>query len=256
MLESVNMNLMNEFVLTDTRKKCDYRSDNNLFLCKIEQTIEMNLSDRTFNHNSFASKMEVSRSTLQRKLFLLTGLTPCKLITSLRIKLAMQLLANDIYNVTEIAYKVGFNDPKYFSRCFKNQSGLNPKEFQKSVQMEEVKINNSNKEKTFFVKAVNQIEKKIKEPNYCINQFATDLCVSKSNLYRKVKGSTGQSPSELIRSVKLNYSTKLFTTDNNIQDIAWAVGFYDSKYFSRCFKKEHGLTPTQYKTLISRQNSQ
>lgn len=250
MLESINLNHIGEFMLKDNYRHPNYRSKNEFFIEKLEKTIEKNVSDRTFNYDSFAVKMEVSKSTLQRKLNMLIGLSPCELISSLRIKLAMQMLTNNIYNISEIAYKVGFNDPKYFSRCFKNQAGLNPKEFRESIQNKEVEVDNTGNDMTFLVKAVDQIEKKIKEPNYSNNQFAIDLFVSKSTLYRKLKVDIGLSPSELIRSIKINYSTRLFTKDANIQDIAYAVGFYDSKYFSRCFKKELGLTPTQYRLMV------
>lgn len=250
MLETINLNLLNEFDFVDVYDKSNYGNENELFLYKIKSTIENNINDRNFNYDSFALKLDVSKSTLHRKINKLTGLTPCELIASYRIKLAMQMLTNDMYNISEIAYKVGFNDPKYFSRCFRNQSGLNPKKYRESVLSKREKPNYLDHETVFFNNAIAMIEERIKEQNYCVDQLAFDLCVSKSSLYRKIKNKTGLSPNELISSVRINYSTKLFAEFESIKEVAYAVGFNDTKYFSRFFKKEIGLTPTQYKLML------
>ena len=251
MLETINLNLLNEFDFVDVYGKSNHTNENELFLYKIKNTIEKNINDRNFNYDSFAMKLDVSKSTLHRKINKLTGLTPCELIASYRIKLAMQMLTNDMYNISEIAYKVGFNDPKYFSRCFRNQSGLNPKKYRETVLSKKERASYPDHETTFFNKAIAIIEERIKEQNYCVDQLAFDLCVSKSSLYRKIKNKTGLSPNELISSVRINYSTKLFSELDSIKEVAYAVGFNDTKYFSRFFKKEIGLTPTQYKLMIS-----
>lgn len=255
MLETVNLDLMNEFVFTNENEKQDATHKNNLFLTQIKRAIEKNISDVNFNYDLFASKLHVSKSTLNRKINQLTGLTPRELISSYRIKLAMQMLSDKSQNISQIAYKLGFNDPKYFSRCFKIQSGLNPREYRESLQNRNAELHCCNHDMGFINKAIAGIKKNIMEQNYSIDQFASDMSVSKSSLYRKLKENTGLSPNEFVRSVRINHSTKLFTASSQIQEIGYAVGFDDSKYYSRCFKKELGLTPTQYKILLSKNSN-
>ena len=76
--------------------------------------------------------MATSKSTLHRKLKSLTGLSPGEFIRNVRLKHAVQMLNNNVGNISEIAFAVGFNDPKYFSRCFKIEFGMTPKEFQEA----------------------------------------------------------------------------------------------------------------------------
>jgi len=246
---------MNDFKITKEFEKHNTTDKNHLFLSQIKSTIENNGSDGSFNYDTFALKLRVSRSTLHRKVNKLTGLTPRELISSYRMKLALQMLSDKSYNISEVAYKLGFNDPKYFSRCFKNQSGLNPREYRESMREKKGEVFCSNHDISFIQKAKAGIEKNIMQQNFSIDQFAFDMSVSKSTLYRKLKEVTGLSPNEFIRSVRINHSTKLFTASSQIQDIGFAVGFDDSKYYSRCFKKELGLTPTQYKIMLNKNSN-
>jgi AraC-like DNA-binding protein len=253
----INMITLNETVAENVTHACQPgivlfpdvdKGENKIVFGKLEKIIETNIHNQSFDFDNFAKLMNMSKSTLHRKVSEISGLSPCKLINQERISRAMILLKEDDLNISEIAYQVGFNDAKYFSRCFKSQTGMIPKEYRD--QFKQMKVESGNKKK-FFVKAVERIEKKISEPDYDIDQFALDLCVSKSTLYRKLRDDIGLSPNELIRSVRIKSSTRLFTKGVNIQDIAFAVGFYDSKYFSRCFKKEVGITPTQYRMRIT-----
>ena len=56
----------------------------------------------------------------------LTGLSPIEFIRQIRIKKALRLMDDGETSITEVAYKTGFNDPKYFSRCFKAEMGMSP----------------------------------------------------------------------------------------------------------------------------------
>ena len=92
--------------------------------------VESKLADETYDFDLFAQDMSSSRSTLHRKLKSLTGLSPWEFIRNIRLKHAAQMMKNNVGSISEIAFKVGFNDPKYFSRCFKAEFGMTPKEFQ------------------------------------------------------------------------------------------------------------------------------
>ena len=76
-----------------------------------------------------AAAAAVSRSGLLRKLKQTMGVTPQELLSEARVKHACQLLRSTEKNVSEIAYACGFTDPKYFSRSFKQSTGLSPLEF-------------------------------------------------------------------------------------------------------------------------------
>ena len=66
---------------------------------------------------------------MYRKLKSLTNLSGNEFIKNVRLKKAVQLLESENYNVSEIAYKVGFSDPPYFSRIFKKQYGKSPSDY-------------------------------------------------------------------------------------------------------------------------------
>ena len=71
----------------------------------------------------------MSRVNLYKKLKSLTGHTPIEFIRAFRIKRAAQLLAKSQMGVSEVAYQVGFNDPRYFTRYFKSEFNMLPSEY-------------------------------------------------------------------------------------------------------------------------------
>jgi len=113
----------------------EYGSIDELFLKQAVLKVEEKLSDDTFDFDQFAVDMATSKSTLHRKLKSLTGLSPGEFIRSIRLKHAVQMLSNNMGNISEIAFAVGFNDPKYFSRCFKIEFGHTPREYQESKKI-------------------------------------------------------------------------------------------------------------------------
>ena len=79
---------------------------------------------------ALARSLAMSRIQLYRKLKALTGETPNSLLRNIRLKRAAQLLATHQFNVSEVAYKVGFTDLKYFRERFREQFGVNPGEYE------------------------------------------------------------------------------------------------------------------------------
>ena len=102
-------------------------------LKRVMQFIEENISDSGIGVGDMAAAAAVSRSGLQRKLKQTMGVTPQELLSEARIKRACQLLQQTDKPVAEIAYACGFNDPKYFSRCFKQSTGKTPSEFKNTL---------------------------------------------------------------------------------------------------------------------------
>ncbi|MBE0661435.1 MAG: response regulator [Bacteroidales bacterium] len=99
------------------------------FLEKIMNTIETHFEDEQFSVESLADHVNMSVSQLNRKLNALIDQPPGQLIRSLRLQRAADLLAQKAGSVSEICYKVGFNDNAYFSRAFKKQFGCSPSEY-------------------------------------------------------------------------------------------------------------------------------
>ena len=75
---------------------------------------------------NFARHLGMSRTAYYNRMKELTGLSPIEFIRQIRIKKALRLMDDGETSIMEVAYKTGFNDPKYFSRCFKAEMGMSP----------------------------------------------------------------------------------------------------------------------------------
>ena len=102
-------------------KELTITSSDEKFLEKAIQIVEKNIADSEFNVYMFTEQMNMSRSVLFRKIKALTGQSISSFIRTIKIKRAGQLLTKTSMNISEIAYEVGFNDLKYFRKCFKNE---------------------------------------------------------------------------------------------------------------------------------------
>jgi signal transduction histidine kinase/DNA-binding response OmpR family regulator len=100
-----------------------------LFLQKLQEQIQLHLNDTEFGVPQLADSVQRSQMQLYRKLKALTDRTPSQFIRSYRLQKALTLLQARELNISEIAYKVGFSDPSYFSRMFHKEFGKNPSQF-------------------------------------------------------------------------------------------------------------------------------
>jgi signal transduction histidine kinase/ligand-binding sensor domain-containing protein/DNA-binding response OmpR family regulator len=96
------------------------------FLQKATAIILENISDANFDVVNLENGLDMSKMQLYRKLKNLTSLAANEFIRSIRLQQALVLIQSNQFNVSEIAYKVGFNDPAYFTRVFKKQFGQSP----------------------------------------------------------------------------------------------------------------------------------
>lgn len=99
------------------------------FLNKALKIVEKNIGNSEFSVERMGRELGVSRGHLYNKILALTGKTPVEFIRLMRLKRAAQYLAKSQQTVSEIAFMVGFNDPKYFSKYFKDEFGMVPSEF-------------------------------------------------------------------------------------------------------------------------------
>jgi len=102
------------------------------FLEKANKIINEHISDTSFGVELFASNLAISRAALHKKLVALIGEPPSELIKRVRLSKAGVLLKNKTGNISEIALEVGFNNPAYFSECFKKQFGDTPSQYQRN----------------------------------------------------------------------------------------------------------------------------
>lgn len=102
-------------------------------------------------------------------------------------------------------------------------------------------------DKKFMDKATKEIESHIDDEDYDIGQLAEAVCMSKSTLYRKIKSLTDMSPVEFLRTMRLKKSHRMLTEqpDLSISEIASSCGFSTLRYFSKCFKEEYGMAPSE-----------
>lgn len=107
----------------------EYSSLDEVFLKQAISVVEQHLDNDTFDFDLFADKMLTSKATLHRKIKNLTDLAPVEFIKNIRMKHAIQMFDNNAGNISEVAYAVGFNDPKYFSKCFKAEFGITPRDY-------------------------------------------------------------------------------------------------------------------------------
>jgi signal transduction histidine kinase/ligand-binding sensor domain-containing protein/DNA-binding response OmpR family regulator len=99
------------------------------FLTNINKLIEDNISNSDFSIDALAVKLLISRSGLFAKMKSLTGMTPNDFIRLIRLRKAVELLSRGELSIKEICYQTGFNNPSYFTKCFRKQFGKLPKDF-------------------------------------------------------------------------------------------------------------------------------
>jgi DNA-binding response OmpR family regulator len=103
-------------------------SQNDKFIKDATEIVEKNIDDPDFSVDHLSHDLFMSRVTLYKKIVSITGKTPIEFIRIIRLKRAAQLLEKGM-NVSQTAYEVGFNNPKYFTKYFKEEFGMLPSEY-------------------------------------------------------------------------------------------------------------------------------
>lgn len=104
-------------------------SQDDIFIQRIMKFIEDNIDNSEMTIDEIVSSVGFSRSAFFKKLKSLTGLAPVEFLKEVRIQRAAQLVETGEFNISQISYMIGMNDPRYFSRCFKQKFGMSPKEY-------------------------------------------------------------------------------------------------------------------------------
>lgn len=128
-------NLPDSYGLTPSQPQITPYDDQ--FMKQVMEYMEEQMDNSELTIDDFANRLMLSRTVFYRKLKSIVGLTPVDFIRDIRIKRAVQLIDSGNFNFSQVAYMTGFNDPKYFSKCFKKQMGITPTEY-KDKQKERV----------------------------------------------------------------------------------------------------------------------
>jgi signal transduction histidine kinase/ligand-binding sensor domain-containing protein/DNA-binding NarL/FixJ family response regulator len=121
--------LENNEVINNDYQHIDLPEKDAAFLREVDKVMEQHFTDAAFTVDDFAKIMHTGRTLFFKKIKYLTGYTPNEFIRVRRMKKAAELLKTYKYNVSEVAYMVGINDPFYFSKCFKAQFGCSPSRY-------------------------------------------------------------------------------------------------------------------------------
>jgi AraC-like DNA-binding protein len=96
-------------------------------------------------------------------------------------------------------------------------------------------------------KAIEVVETNMSNPLFSVEKMAKEVGMSRTNMHRKIKAITGFPPSELIRSIRLRKAAILLLSKaDSVSQISFTVGFDDHSYFSKSFKKQFGVSPSEY----------
>jgi len=101
------------------------------FLQKVMKAVNSHIEEPEFGVTELSKELFTSRQHLYRKLQALLGLTGQEFIRSIRLKRAAQMLRSHTDQITQIAYKTGFNNPSYFTECFRREFGQTPSSYEK-----------------------------------------------------------------------------------------------------------------------------
>lgn len=120
-------------------------------------------------------------------------------------------------------------------------------QFRKDENLKVEDMEMSSIDKTLLDNAIAFVEKHLDDEEYSVEDFSSDMCMSRMNLYRKLHGLTGQSPLEFMRTIRLKRGAQMIKEGTlSVTEIAEKVGFGTVRNFRKCFKDLFGMSPSEY----------
>ncbi len=127
-----------------------------------------------------------------------------------------------------------------------NRQRLHEK-FRQSFFMEPKDMATTTMDEQFIRRAVHIVEDSLQEETFGVEQLAKAIGMSRANLYRKIQAIAGVAPREFVQQIRLRRAAQLLAQNaSTISEIAYLTGFSDPAYFSNCFKKQFGQTPSDF----------
>ena len=120
--------------------------------------------------------------------------------------------------------------------CFRKEGILQPGE-----------VSVTSADEQFLQKAMDVVEKYMGDSDFRVGTFVAEMNMSRSVLYRKFEALTGQSVNEFVRNIRLKRAAQLLSLNElTVSEVTYEVGFSDPQYFSKCFSRHYGMTPSDY----------
>jgi signal transduction histidine kinase/ligand-binding sensor domain-containing protein/DNA-binding response OmpR family regulator len=121
--------------------------------------------------------------------------------------------------------------------------------FRKTLEVVASEITVTSLDEKLMQKTIGLVEKNIENPEYSVDDLASDVGMSRGHLYRKLLAITGKSPVEFIRTIRLKRAAQLLKESQlTVNEVAYMVGFNNPKYFRKYFKEEFGVSPSHYES--------
>ena len=123
----------------------------------------------------------------------------------------------------------------------------NHQQFRQKMNIEPSEITITPLDEQFIKKAIALVEQNISNSDFSVEMLAAEVAMSRSTLYKKLMAITGQGPAEFIRTIRIKRGRALLETSQmQVTEIAYAVGFSTVKSFTMNFKAEYGITPSEF----------
>ena len=117
-----------------------------------------------------------------------------------------------------------------------------------SKEQREIIAEDGDTDSNFLDRLRQLVQEQMADSDFGVESLASDMSLSRVQLYRKVKALTGRTPVDIIRLSRLNRAKVLLAQGNkNISEVAYDVGFSSPSYFTKCFKEEYGMLPGEVK---------
>jgi DNA-binding response OmpR family regulator len=127
--------------------------------------------------------------------------------------------------------------------------------FRNTIEVVPSEITVTSLDEKLMQKTLGLVEKNIENPDYSVDDLATDVGMSRGHLYRKLVAITGKSPVEFIRIIRLKRAAQLLKQSQlTVNEVAYMVGFNNPKYFRKYFKEEFGVSPSHYNDDDNQEN--
>jgi DNA-binding response OmpR family regulator len=124
----------------------------------------------------------------------------------------------------------------------------NHRQFRQKMNIEPSEITITPLDEQFIKKAIALVEKNISDSEFSVETMAAEVGMARTTLYKKLMAITGQGPAEFIRTIRIKRGRALLETSQmQVTEIAYAVGFTTVKSFTMNFKNEYGMTPTEFR---------
>ena len=117
--------------------------------------------------------------------------------------------------------------------------------------MNVTQVTNNPRDEKFMKELVNLIMKNISQEDFGVTEITAEMHISRSLLHTKLKSLTGCSITQFMRTIRMKEARTHLMNGMNVSEASYAVGMSDPNYFTKCFKKEFDITPSEFLKQIT-----